>query len=443
MDRQGRRGAGASRRLSRREADPAALRLIERHGAAVLRAARRWSLTPEDAEDAYQRGLEILLTKAPAIPDRELLPWLKTVVKHEAFALRRGRERAGLAAADFEEPGPEAPVWGASVSAHEHVERHERLRVGAEALGQLKPQEVRCLLLLAQGHSYKQIQEITGWTYTKVNRCVSEGRRSFRRRVAGIESGAECDRLAPLLSAFVDGEATAGELALLRPHLRGCLSCRATVRDYRSTPARVAALVPPAALAGAGGESAELGARGLDGLLQWLHEKSALVAMRVHGIVELATAPKVAAVAASTAAIASGGAATVQTVAREASPRRAPSASKATSAANAVPSRPRRPCGWRRWPSRPSPLVPAAPPSARGGGGRPRSHRLPAEPSSRRPRPRGASSRPPWSASRRPPPRHLRSPRPRPPHRPRSRSRSRSAARTSSASDTRRLYNRR
>ena len=90
---------------------------------------------------------------------------------------------------------------------------------------------------------------------------MSEGRRSFRRRVAGIESGAECDRLAPLLSAFVDGEATAGELALLRPHLRGCLSCRATVRDYRSTPARVAALVPPAALAGAGGESAELGAR--------------------------------------------------------------------------------------------------------------------------------------------------------------------------------------
>ena len=37
-------------------------------------------LTFLDAEDAYQRGLEILLTKAPAIPDRELLPWLKTVV---------------------------------------------------------------------------------------------------------------------------------------------------------------------------------------------------------------------------------------------------------------------------------------------------------------------------------------------------------------------------
>ena len=159
MDRQGRRDEAPRRRLSRQEADPAALRLIERHGPAVLRGARRWSLTPEDAEDAYQRGLEILLTKAPAIPDGELLPWLKTVVKHEAFALRRARDRAGLSALDPEEPGDQAPVWGAPVSTHDQVERHERLRLGAEAMRQLKPQETRCLLLLAEGHSYKQLSE--------------------------------------------------------------------------------------------------------------------------------------------------------------------------------------------------------------------------------------------------------------------------------------------
>jgi hypothetical protein len=34
----------------------------------------------EDAEDAYQRGLEILLRKAPTTRECELVPWLKTVV---------------------------------------------------------------------------------------------------------------------------------------------------------------------------------------------------------------------------------------------------------------------------------------------------------------------------------------------------------------------------
>ena len=46
--------------------DDAALRLLARHGAQILATARRHAATPEDAEDAYQRGIEILLTKAPS-----------------------------------------------------------------------------------------------------------------------------------------------------------------------------------------------------------------------------------------------------------------------------------------------------------------------------------------------------------------------------------------
>jgi hypothetical protein len=71
--------------------------------------------------------------------------------------------------------------------------------------------------------------------------------------VAGIEAGSECERLAPLLSALADGEASAADLGALRPHLRTCLSCRARPREFRAAPARVAALAPPLALAGGGG----------------------------------------------------------------------------------------------------------------------------------------------------------------------------------------------
>src|SRR4051812_20633523 len=185
-----------------------------------------------------------------------------TVVKHEAYSLHRQRERAGQAtapellagaasSAGGGGPGAGAGAGGSS-SPHDQAERLERLQIGAEALGRLKPAEIRCMLLLAEGHSYKQICEITGFSYTKVNRCLTEGRRAFLRGVERIERGAECERLAPLLSALADGEATARDMAALRPHLRSCLSCRAALRDAREVPARVAALAPLGLLAGAG-----------------------------------------------------------------------------------------------------------------------------------------------------------------------------------------------
>jgi hypothetical protein len=48
----------------------------------------------------------------------------------------------------------------------------------------------------------------------------------------------------PLLSRLADGEATAEDMAAMRPHLRSCLTCRATLREFRAAPARVAAFAP-------------------------------------------------------------------------------------------------------------------------------------------------------------------------------------------------------
>jgi len=163
-------------------------------GREILATARRYAANPDDAEDAYQRGLEILLTKAPTTCEVELLRWLKTVVKHEAFHLRRQRERHAPVTDDGElGERPTSPEI-----THDQVERHERLRQGAEALRRLKPQEARALRLKAEGYSYKEICRITDWTYTKVNRCLTEGRRALRRRTAAIDTGYECARLAPL-----------------------------------------------------------------------------------------------------------------------------------------------------------------------------------------------------------------------------------------------------
>ena len=276
--------------------------MLERFSRQMLATARRYSDTLDDAEDAYQRAAEILLTRGPASTGEDMCRWLRTTVKHEAIAIRRQRERTVLLADP--ELVPEPPAG--QPDTHERAERFERLRLGAQALGRLKPQEVRCLVLKAQGYTYREICERTGFSYTKVDRCLKEGRSAFVARLAGIESGDECSRIAPVLSALADGEATPDDLAQARPHLRSCLPCRARLREYRAVPSRVAALVPPAALA----TSAPGDAGPLRALAEWviggLQDRAAILGDRAHQAVEIAGGQKLAA-AASAAAIAAGG----------------------------------------------------------------------------------------------------------------------------------------
>lgn len=221
----------------------AAIELVAREDAELRQTARRFSLCEADAEDAYQRALEILLVKAPSERPRELIRWTKTVVKHEALAIRRHRERLlGVSGDGAEDPIERLQARGAETD--ERIERREDVARSREALQALKPAELRALTLLAAGFSYAEIGEITGFTHTKINRCLAEGRERFRRVLADSEDGSRCAELLPLLSAYCDGESSGAEEAVVREHLRACAACRATMRAYRAAPAAVAALAP-------------------------------------------------------------------------------------------------------------------------------------------------------------------------------------------------------
>jgi hypothetical protein len=67
-----------------------------------------------------------------------------------------------------------------------------------------------------------------------VNRCLTEGRQALSIRLAGIKGGIECAKLAPLLSAVADDDASADRLGLLRRHMDTCLTCRARLRSLRA-----------------------------------------------------------------------------------------------------------------------------------------------------------------------------------------------------------------
>jgi RNA polymerase sigma factor (sigma-70 family) len=236
-------GAGSARADAARKR--AAVELIARHERALKRTARRFSLDVEDAEDAYQRALEILLTKAPTTDPRELIRWTQTVTKHEAMAVRESREKllgANIPRDDDYDPLASVPAGGDGPE--ERAARSEVVARSREALAALKPAELRALSLLASGCSYAEIGRITGFSQTKVNRVLAEGRERFRGLIASSEDGTRCRELRPLLSSFCDGEASATDAATVRAHLRACAGCRATARAYRAAPRIAAGLVP-------------------------------------------------------------------------------------------------------------------------------------------------------------------------------------------------------
>jgi RNA polymerase sigma factor (sigma-70 family) len=197
--------------------------------AALLALARRHSLCSADADDAVQRALEILLRRADRVQPATALSWLRTVVKHEAMAVRSSRLRlVGAAEVDLdareavELPGPS-----------ERATDRERAHRALAALATLKRDEARALVLQAAGRTYAEIEAETGWSHTKVNRALTEGRAAFRALVTALETGDECARHAALLLALARGSAPADAVVTLRAHLRACGACRARLAELR------------------------------------------------------------------------------------------------------------------------------------------------------------------------------------------------------------------
>jgi RNA polymerase sigma factor (sigma-70 family) len=251
------------RRPAAATADPheRAATIVARHGDVLLRVARHYALCTDDAHDAVQRALEIYMRRVDSLDPATELAWMKVVVKHESLAVRRSR--AGVAGEDVD---LDAVPAVAQRSVEERFESNERVERSAEVMRRLKRDEARALMLKAEGLSYNEIGERLGWTYTKVNRCITEGRKRFMRLYEELETGVECERLAPTLEALAQGTASSESLLELRPHLRNCAGCRATIRTLHAShlgrlSAFAAAVIAPARalverMKGAGGGGA-------------------------------------------------------------------------------------------------------------------------------------------------------------------------------------------
>ena len=151
----------------------------------LRRQAYRHSELPDDVDDVLQSAYLLFLERYNGIG--EPLAWLYTTVKREAWALRRRASRQrevspSLSAStlggglDMSEAFPSDAPGPA-----ERIERDQLLQERHNALSALKPDERRALVMFGLGYSYSEIGEALGWTHTKINRCLSEGRVALRR----------------------------------------------------------------------------------------------------------------------------------------------------------------------------------------------------------------------------------------------------------------------
>jgi RNA polymerase sigma factor (sigma-70 family) len=148
----------------------------------LLSIARRNCDRPEDAEEAVAEAFCLFLRKFDPERFPEPLSWLTTTVKRKCWETARRAE----ARRERNDEGDMVERLAAPDS--DPAERAEVLALTGEvreAMEQLKPQERRVIGLLAVGYSYREIMEMTGWTFTKVNRCSAEGR--ARLRELGLE----------------------------------------------------------------------------------------------------------------------------------------------------------------------------------------------------------------------------------------------------------------
>ena len=158
--------------------------LLQRSEHLLRQQARKHAELAEDADDVLQSAYLRFIERYRG--DWEPLAWLYTTVKREAWALRRKVSRRRVVSldspngsADSEQTWVEAMRTDAP-GPEERTLRSEEINEHLRSLGALKTDERRALGLFAAGLSYAEICEATGWTNTKVNRCLAEGRAALR-----------------------------------------------------------------------------------------------------------------------------------------------------------------------------------------------------------------------------------------------------------------------
>lgn len=150
--------------------------LVREHEPHLRQLARLNADCAANGDDAFAAGVEKALHHLP-LDHPDPAGWLGLTIKREAWTITRRRRLV-----------PTDPSTGEAVDLHasapDPFAAYHDLDEIVRAMECLKPDERTALGDLASGLSYQEIQDRHGWTRTKVNRCLAEGRDRAREEVA-------------------------------------------------------------------------------------------------------------------------------------------------------------------------------------------------------------------------------------------------------------------
>lgn len=153
-----------------------------RHYRDLLRAARRLSRRPDEAEDLLQATLLVAVEAGRATATRENQRWMAGVLRHQAALAARGAIRARHRETAWQRCQAPAET-GAQSDPSQRV-----------AIGQL-PRSLRIVLLLAlSGHTRGEIRHLLGLSDQALRQRVSQLRRCWAQLVAsGVVTSGEVE----------------------------------------------------------------------------------------------------------------------------------------------------------------------------------------------------------------------------------------------------------
>lgn len=163
--------------------------LAEAYGSdreALHRQAARHAKDAADPEDVVHDACAEFLRHYEGPPGDDAVRYLMASVRHRAWALRacpasRNASRVEVTTTDAIAAGrPVRAVRCERLGPAERAERRESQDTRVARLLRLKPDQRSALLLFSFGLSYREIAARQGWTYTKVNRSLTEGRGALR-----------------------------------------------------------------------------------------------------------------------------------------------------------------------------------------------------------------------------------------------------------------------
>lgn len=227
--------------------------LFEKHQNGVFNFACSILKNPEDAKDVTQEAFIRAFASLPKLKDASRFSsYLFTTTRNLAFDEIKKRSR--FSSPEMLEYEEEKHIAADPQRSLLLKEQRDKVRAAAENLND----EYRGTLYLKEleGMTYQEISQVMGIPKNSVGVLLLRARLKFKQeyRMSHVDIDQltkECQKMLPLLSAYVDGELSDEQMEKVDQHLEDCELCRSALEEMTESSKSYRAmlpLIPPATL---------------------------------------------------------------------------------------------------------------------------------------------------------------------------------------------------